>query len=61
MEVKIKAKNVEELNQWLDSVCTRCAMSNRDCGHCCPCDSCMANQVYEWLSWLFKTHGKEGN
>lgn len=47
MEIKIKFETVEELNAWLDHVCMRCAMCNRDCGHGNPCETCKANKIYE--------------
>ena len=61
MEIRIKAKNAEELNAWFDHVCTRCAMCNRDCGQSDPCSCCIANKTYEWMKFLFETHGKEDN
>lgn len=45
--MKIKFESVEELNVWLDHVCTRCAMCNKECGHADPCSVCKANKIYE--------------
>ena len=45
--INFEFENLDELNAWLDHVCTRCAMCNRDCGHGDPCSVCRANKIYE--------------
>lgn len=52
--MKIKIESIEELNAWLDHVCTRCAMCNRDCGKGDPCSVCRANKIYETKKEEFK-------
>lgn len=47
MEFKVKFNSIEELNEWLNWCCTRCAMRNRDCGRSDPCSVCRANKIYE--------------
>ena len=45
IEVKAKFNSIEELNAWLDNVCTRCAMCNREGRD--RCDVCRANKIYK--------------
>lgn len=57
--VKMAFENLDDLNQWFDHVCTRCAMCNRDCGHGNPCEGCKANRIYEQKKAEIEKGGKK--
>ena len=59
IEMKLTFKSMEELEQWFNSCCTRCAFCNCDNGKNDPCECCRADKVYRAWEEFFKNGGKK--